>query len=334
MEPGSRTANRTMRWTTKAVGLLLAVTAFACTPTATRTPTNIAEAPAAQAPGTTSDEKTTAVRKERTQAPQAAVANFAAEWAWIRGRYPDAALYRPVENEDALLGELLSWAQPQAKTTIYDRACRPIRVERTDDQLYGLYNRQTQVRGSFKDVHTGELLLDQRIVVTDGFSESYRRGRNGRWQLEIAGAMGEAHTVGLLLSNVTSDAAWYNGELVRLRIACTKRLEEESPCTSGGSRKCVRCLEWGIHPSSMEPGYGRARHVPQTTAQATEAIDCTAPCRSDILPQEGRRAQAALRGHPFVVDGLEEHPFLFRTRKACRQYRRAHRIPPDVLRTW
>jgi len=326
-----------------AAGVVLTAAAWACTPATAHSPPVI---PGPIASDVHSEGEVSPVAVETPAVPEKvedtgrseqpiAQRDFAAEWTWIQTRFADATEYRPVKDEDIPLEPLLSWARPEGTTTIYDRACRPIPVERKGEQLCGLINRQTSTHGNFKDVHADELLLDQRIVQTAGSEEIYRRTKNGRWKLESTGGIGEAHSVGLLLSNVTLDAAWYNGQVVQLHIACAKRIEEEVPCIGGGSRKCVRCLEWGIHPSSMEQGYAMGRYVPQTIGQATDPVDCSAPCPSaEQLPDDARRAQAALKGHEFVTEGPEEHPYLFRTRDACRRYRRAHPIPDGDLRTW
>jgi hypothetical protein len=267
-------------------------------------------------------------------APASVADDFEGQWKQVVSRFPEAAEYREAQAARVPLQDLLNWAPPGRATTIYDRACRPIRIGRRDDAFHGLVNKQTSVEGNSRNEHADEVLLGARIVVTCGIDKHYRRGWHGQWVNDRTGFTGCVNPVGLRLSKVTSDAAWYNDQVVRLYIACTANLDEEMPCAGGGSRKCTRCLEWGIHATSLEQKYGMGRSVPTVTGKATMPVDCSSPCPSMDLPDGSKDMQDALEGRKFLVEGPEEHPFLFRTRAACMRYWRQHPIPADEQRVW
>jgi hypothetical protein len=130
---------------------------------------------------------------------------------------------------------------------------------------------------------------------------------------------------GLALSRVTSEAVWYNGLPVRLYIGCTKKLKEDMACIGGGSRHCTRCTEWGVHAQSLDAMRGGgSRQVSKVASRAVEPVDYTHPCPELSPPADAQRAQAALAGREFMMEGVEEHPFFFRTRAACIAYRSQH----------
>lgn len=266
--------------------------------------------------------------------PDQADIGFDAEWKRIQSQFPEAAKYRPVEKARTPLQDLLNWARPDATTTIYDRACRPIRVERRDDELYGVVNQQTSVEGNIKNVHSDEIFLRARIDVSCGFDESYHREKSGRWIHDDTSATGCGRSVGYVLSKVTAEAAWYNDVVVGLSVACIGHFEEEMSCIGGGRRKCTRCREWGLVAHSLEPNYGIGRSGgPTIGVKVPDPVDCSAPCPHMDLPGI-RRAQDILKGHAFLAGGSDEPPFFFRTRAGCTRYRRKHPIAARDLSTW
>lgn len=250
------------------------------------------------------------------------------EWNWVQTQFPDAAKYHLAARPPVPLQELLSWARPNGTTTVYDRACRPIRVERGEDALHGPVNQETKVEGRRKTVHTDEVALGGHLVVTCGADRYYRRGKDGRWIGDGESFTACASPVGPLLSKVTQDAAWYNHEVVRLSITCAEELREEALCTGGGSRTCTRCRKWSIHARNV--GVGKLA----ITAKVTTPADCRAPCAGSGLSESARRAAEFLEGREFLADGPKEHPDLFRSRAACVRYRAKHPIPADQLKTW
>jgi hypothetical protein len=69
-------------------------------------------------------------------------------------------------------------------------------------------------------------------------------------------------------------------------------------------------------------------------AAPEERVDCSIPCPADELTPRIPAVNAALKGVELEQIGLEKHPTIFRTRAACRDYAKRHRIPSDQLDVW
>ncbi|MCA9554378.1 MAG: hypothetical protein KC933_30360, partial [Myxococcales bacterium] len=89
-----------------------------------------------------------------------------------------------------------------------------------------------------------------------------------------------------------------------------------------------RCLRYGVIASGHGPGYGLATQVVVRTATTA---DCKSPCPPEPEPEDVTRANGLLAGQRYLMEGLDEHPLFFKSKKACRTYRRRHPIPQDDL---
>ncbi len=269
------------------------------------------------------------------ESPAPTDVDLEAKWKEVQSQYPEAIEYRPAQTAQVPLEELLSWV-PAGKTgAVYDRACRPIRVERRGRELLGIANERTDVQGDTKSVTWTDVSFGERIVAKGNSVEPYHRGPDGHWISEGIGGINATTRVGVQLSKVTQDAAWYNGELVRLSVGCSKLVESVVACTGGGTLKCMTC-EWRLYAESLEEGLGK--HRPRPAANEAVAVvgrvGCDVTCPSRALLDGVQRTDESLQSRNFLAVGPFEHPFLFRTRAACSEYRRRHAIPADQLSSW
>lgn len=234
-----------------------------------------------------------------------------------------------------LLARLLAWAPPGQPVTVFDRACRPAVVTRGDDELYGTLTREirrskTTLTESFDELSIGATLSELGCS-----SAEYEREASGRWVLTSSQGLGCARLIGNALSEVTDDAAWYDGAYFRLTIGCLESVRETTACPDGTTRACLQCERWGVKPQSLESRYGIHRQTRIRDVTATTTSACGSPCPADDPPADVRRANEALRGGEFfrTLD-VTLHPVVFRTAAACRAYRKVHRFSAEELDAW
>ena len=185
--------------------------------------------------------------------------------------------------------------------------------------------------------------FDSTILLTDGGTDTYQRHR-GRWVKNGGSVHGCAESAGHFLSRVTSTAAHYDGVIVALYPVCGSFAETIQHCRRGGTRRCRRCTSWdvGVRSLTSRVGYGRGGAIIVSIGPVMgpkfkpPRVDCSQPC-----PGSGSgkaKAQAALgrilKGRRFLTGGGSDHPYLFRTRRACRRYRARKRISTSDLDVW
>lgn len=222
-------------------------------------------------------------------------------------------------------------------STRVDRACRPIALHRSESgtSLVGRVNEQTLRQGRTVSRSFEVVVVDRRIGVTcGGNTEHFRREPDGTLVPTTSDGYGCMRRVGLELSRVTPDAVWFNGSAVRLTVACTHVVEESTSCRAGGSRSCDGCAAWGLLPASGAPNVGFGTAARRTPVVVNEPADCAAPCARVEMPANAQRAHRALEGRTFMRAGPHEHPFFFRTERACLQYRRDHPTSAAETEAW
>jgi hypothetical protein len=259
---------------------------------------------------------------------------FDEAWTWLGTELPDdTAELRLVD--DGLLEKLLAWAPPDGGVTVYDRRCRPLRLFRNETSLDGSIHVKTKVRGKRKTVSGESISFSWYIEVVCGFDNEYERGANGAWEEVGASATGCADTIGFSLSEVTATAAWYGGAMVDLQVRCGHTREIAQRCLDGSERTCASCGRLALRIRSHQSHYGvGSASSSMRTAAPGERTDCSIPCPADVLTPRVPAVNAALEGVELEQIGLEKHPTIFRTRAACREYRKRHRIPAGELDPW
>jgi len=265
-------------------------------------------------------------------APPLSSAEFSTEWAWVNTQFPESKGFLPAQ-QPGLLSALLGWAKAGRPTTVFDLACRAFTVRRMGDELGGRIFPQVEIHGSRKTVTAPEVTFGNTVVVTCGSTEEYERQSDGTWKLVSSQGYGCAKNAALQLSRVSADAAWYSGAEVKLYLQCVEKVEERAPCNDGGARTCIRCGRWALQASSSSPMLGiRVGQRPARSIALDTPADCQQPCSVDDVVM--RRAARVVHDHVFFVEELSEHPFLFRTRAACAEYRRRNVVPKSELEPW
>lgn len=254
-------------------------------------------------------------------------------WAWVRTERPEEAAHLRPSAAAAQLERLLAWAQPGGTVTVFDRACRPLRLTRNEATLDGDIHVRTRVLGDRKTVHGDSIAFGHGITVTCGYDLDYERTRGGKWRQAGVAATGCDTTIGHQLSEVTATAAWYGGTAVTVQVSCTSRREEAQRCLDGSTRTCAACDRIGLDVQSRESGHGSAGVALRVPASGAP-VDCSTPCPPDVRSAKVAAVNVALRGASLERIGLERHPTLFRTRAACEAYREQHEIPPRDLAQW
>ncbi|AKV01888.1 hypothetical protein AKJ09_08551 [Labilithrix luteola] len=266
-------------------------------------------------------------------APAPPAMTFDEAWAWLSAELPkDTASLRP-SRDDGRLERLLAWAPPGGTTTVFDRACRPLKVARNEGSLDGDVHVKTVVHDRTKTVSGDTIELGRDITLVCGFDFTYERDASGKWVKTVVSATGCATTIGHSLSEVTDAEAWYGSAPARIEVKCSSRLETRQRCLDGTERTCSKCTRVAIELDG--PGHLR---IPGGCAvlgpgRRPEPADCAVACPDD-LGAKIATVNAALSGATFEEFRLESHPTLFRTRSACLAYRRLHAIPRDQLETW
>ena len=260
---------------------------------------------------------------------------FDEAWAWLRAELPEeTAKLRPIEEADGLLDRLLAWAAPDETFDVYDRSCRKLELTRNERSLDGPIHLKTVVRGKSKTVSGDSIGFDWYITVVCSFENEYERTASG-WVETGASATGCADTVGGRLSEVTDAAAWYGGATVAISLQCVHRREQEQRCLDGAVRVCATCERIGIEADSRDGHFrsavgGATAHLPP----GKEPVDCAVPCPPDARGETVARVNAALSGVELLQIGVEEHPTLFRTRAACREYSKRHKLTAEDKAQW
>jgi hypothetical protein len=218
---------------------------------------------------------------------------------------------------------------------VFDRACRPAQVKRTDDQLMGMLSREVTRTGRSLSESYDEISLGLRMDEYGCNSVEYERDGSGKWLVVSRQGLGCVRMIGHALSHVTENAAWYEAALVRLSIDCRNVVSEETPCADGKTRVCERCEAWRVAVHSLESNFGISRRPARRRVQLPLADVCDSACAVNAPPLDVQRANEALRERKFLyIPDPEAHPLVFRTKTACRAYGKLHRFAADELEAW
>lgn len=260
-----------------------------------------------------------------------------AAWNAWRKKFPDLKDYQLLAVDPVPLQKLLAWI-PKGKTgSVYDRRCRRIRVTRQAQVLQGRRATGRSISGKSMTISHDGYTFDSRILLTDGGTDSYKR-RGRKWVKVGGSAHGCANNVGLVLSKVTAGSAYYDAALVSLYVACGAPIYHKQHCQRGGQRDCRSCSSWTIQMKSRMYGhrYGRTRSPTVTVGlpSAPRPVDCRKPCPSKAKYQAAKDLARFLRGRRFLHRSSPDHPYLFRSKKACRSYRKRKKISKDELNVW
>jgi len=264
-----------------------------------------------------------------------------AQWKQWQQRFPALKRYRLLSLDPFPVKKLLAWIPVGGSGSVYDRRCRRIRVSRTTDSLYGTRVTSRRIRRKTLEVQSDEYTFDSTILLTDGGTEFYERRRR-RWVKTGGAVHGCARSVGHFLSRVTSTAAYYDAVLVALYPVCGSFEVRIEHCRQGGTRRCRRCRSWdvGMRSLTARVGYGRGRAPVVTIGPASGSgytpprVDCSKPCPGSNKAEAVATLRRFLKGRRFINATGNDHPYLFRSRRACRRYRRSKRIPKDDLDVW
>jgi hypothetical protein len=259
----------------------------------------------------------------------------AEELAWATTRFPEIADHLSEQQMEALTLALLSWAEPGQSITVFDRACRPALVTRYDDELLGNLTRAITRTGGTIGESYDQISIGFRMNEFGCNHVDYERNAAGKWAVASSQGLGCWNIIGRALSQVRDDAAWYDAALVRLTVECSRKVLEETACADGKAKTCERCEEWKVRTHSLESNFGISRHTGVRRVTLPPSTHCDAPCALDTPPPDVRRANEALRGHEFLyTSDWNEHPLVFRTKAACRAYRKIHRFSAEELDSW
>ena len=269
------------------------------------------------------------------------VMTAAEAWDWVRSMLDpkDAADLR-VTDEDAVLKQLLAWAPTDAPITIYDRACRPLELVRSKEVLTGDIHAHTSTEGRTKEV-AGDTIWVGRHVILSGYDQTYERGKDGKWVL--TGGRGRFCTRSDgRLSKVTNTEAWWGAESGRVTVECNGYDGHRQRCADGSERVCKTCdrltlvfrgdPDYECRPLSGGSLTGMVSRI--SSPAPVMQPDCTLPCSHDTFADKIAAANEALQHVSFTLGGREKHPSLFRSRAACRSYKKQHIIPKDQLERW
>jgi hypothetical protein len=257
----------------------------------------------------------------------------AADWSWLTQEFPDVKELRPLEETLPLRDALLAWALPGQSTTVYDRACRPLNLRRDDDGLHGIVNERVKVDGNTKTRWYDEIVFSNQIELFCSNMDTYERTNRGGWTKDSSSGSGCAEMVGYILSDVSQDAAWYNGATVSVSFECDEPAVDAQDCADGTSRECKRCKAWGVWLEGRGQGPGFSK-VTKTVRSKSTGVDCRAPCPAVAPPAKVTRAAAIVAGRMFLTNFSEDPPYLFRTRAACRSYTKQHPLSPEDRKPW
>ncbi len=98
---------------------------------------------------------------------------------------------------------------------------------------------------------------------------------------------------------------------------------------------CEQCDTWALTLHPAESGFTAHRTVGVRRVSLASADGCDFPCPAPEPPEDVKRANEALRGRVFFHVGMAyPHPFLFRTKAACEEYRKVHRFDRDEPDAW
>jgi hypothetical protein len=241
------------------------------------------------------------------------------------------AEYGTEESTSALANSLLSWVQPGETTTIFDRLCRPMRVQRVDEQLIAQVDVSSKTQGNRKTVRSRELIIDSALALTSGSTTGYTR-REGHWVETDSSGMSDAKKVGDTLSKIESDAAWFDAVPVTFGPGCLVARIETTAC-GARERVCRSCQRWALVPRGVDPSHGFAI-APEHQEVRRQADDCSAACAPDSPPPELSLEAAKIKGKMFYDLSITSHPYLFRTRAACDRYGHNHALSKAGRLPW
>lgn len=257
-----------------------------------------------------------------------------AEWAWLKGRFPEALGYRTEGANARLLEALLAWAPPDEPTLIFDRSCLPVSIRRSAEWnvLSGFIQRKLAHTVDRLSEEFDALSLGTMLELHAGNVQAYQR-RNGVFEEDGPPVLGAGRRLEPLLSKVTEEAAWYDGFRTELSVQCVKRTREEMVCgDTGEQRTCERCDEWGL---VRRGAFGFSPAPLATRVQHPTPADCSKACPAHEPSEDVKRAVRVLHGRSFFADrGTDPHPLVFRTEAACRAYREAHPFSREELALW
>lgn len=246
-----------------------------------------------------------------------------AQWAALRAQFPELAEHQPHDAE-APLRTLLSWVPEHTTRTLYDQACRPIlRVGRDETgRLQGSVLQTRERTGDRKTEHWDGVAIGADIDLLCGSTIESERGRDGRWQQRASSATGCATTGPRHLYKVSESAAWYGEPSYGLERVVLSRHTRRQACRDGAERTC----SFDVHGFAPADG-ARPRSAIGVSASERD-VDCRQPCVSSNL-EAASQAGWTFQGLAFrkaIVAPENQHPTLFRTLEACRDYRARHPI--------
>lgn len=257
-------------------------------------------------------------------------------WAWVRAALPEeSGDLRLLEESEDPLDRLLGWIEPGATAVVFDRLCRKLTLTRNEASLDGALGVRAERRGKTKLVSGEAIRFDHFITLLGGFMREYERDA-GSW--EEVGAMGSGclDYLGHRLSEVTDTQAWYGGAAVTISLVCRQRREAEQRCHDGTTRVCTFCERIGLSIRSLERHFmvSTVGGASTRTPAGPDLTDCTVLCPPDERVDEFTTLNASLEKAKFLLTDIEEHPTLFRTRAACREYRKRHRLAAEDHAQW
>ncbi len=227
-----------------------------------------------------------------------------ADWRWLRGRFSELNFAR--RKNAAVLASLLDWVPVGGDAVAFDLTCRPLRLERNEHCLSALLVHTTTLGWSSPSAMM-TLSFGARVSIR-GFPEgAVRRG---------------------VLSAVDQDAAYWRGEEVKLLVKCEQWIARTVICEGEDAPRRSRiCSRYGFRSVPVDPTIQAADFISEVEERAPPSNPDDRFCRKEPMPEDFRRAEVILRNEVLIADRLETHPLLFRTREACRAYRRAHKLP-------
>lgn len=274
-------------------------------------------------------------QKGAKQAPvaQPATADPATTWKAACAELKEFNEYRPLFTEPTPLDELLAWVAEGKHIQLFDEKCRPIRVERNEDELTGKIDVKTTVSRGVKRVRWRTAHFAMDVNYTGPNDAEYEKNVQGNWEEVGGGGMGSLETRSGALNRVTKDAAFYGGAMVSLTVECRTYQEISGTCANGDKRTCRTCVSLRVRAHSRSSGIGFGYAGASVAASAGSSgeqkpsadapLDCSKPCPPDTLSDSMHRLNAFLKGKELVTLSslVDDMPILFRSRRACQLHR-------------
>lgn len=245
-------------------------------------------------------------------APDAAAADWDAELAWAKQRWPkDLA---GIEHRSPVAA-LTAWVPADKPLPVWvatrDIACRPGELTRKPSEGSELeltvVLKESQVGGVRQRVVTTAPVGDRMRISAN--TEEQRQDPDGSWT-----TVGVSSTSGLIphaaLSSVTNDVARFDGHWLEVDATCSS---EQLPCGDAGTRSCVTCRDVALKVSERQLGV--------RASAAVSLSSCPEPCPpANDNPELGRVRRLFDQIDPFRAQpkGNSLAGGLYRTLPGCR----------------